>query len=243
MNLVQVLRVATVAALCCMTGLALAQGAPALSGTYGNLSLSAGSGDLNGYELTLLPQAGGTYVVLQCAQGAPSAPVLAPVHRIGETLTFEIQQPNNACNGTYSATLSEDGLALRGPDGRTQTLPQGPSYWASHAGSRAATPYESATEPYFKALNAMCPASGLQHLPTAQLSSQIEKFEPQLTAAQEKSFQRAATLRCDGSMVGSGCGNVGFLEAAQRDGFLPKFVQFVCSRPVKCSGPGVCTGQ
>ncbi|SNS22141.1 hypothetical protein SAMN05421770_10145 [Granulicella rosea] len=243
MDFAGVLRAASAVALSCIASMALAQGAPSLAGTYSNLSPGAGAGDLNGYELTLLPQAGGTYAVLQCAQGAPSTPVLAPVHRMGDTISFEIQQPNHACNGVYSATLHEDGLDLRGPDGQSQTLPQRPSYWISHTGRVAPTPLESANEPYFRALNASCPDRNLQHLPPAQLSFQIEKFEPRLTPEQHKSVDRATTQRCDGAIVGSGCGNVGFLEAAQRDGFLPKFVQFVCGQPVKCSGPGACSGQ
>jgi hypothetical protein len=55
-----------------------AQTVQPLYGTFSNLSLSMASGDINGYEIMIIPQGVSFWIVFQCSEGTPSSPVLVP---------------------------------------------------------------------------------------------------------------------------------------------------------------------
>jgi hypothetical protein len=213
-----------------------------LTGTFSNMSASKESGDINGYEIVAIPQADGPWIVFQCSEGAPSPPVLVPIQVNGDTFSFNVEDHDNACNGSYIATRTKIGLTLRGAsDGETQTLLKGPSYWTNH--KPVLTPYERATRPFFRALQVSCRDKHLEDLPPADLNYQIELFEPKLTGQQDKEFRAEAKVRCKNAIAGTGCGNVAFLDIAERRAFLPNFVEEICHAQLKCSAVGECTSK
>ena len=146
-----------------------------LSGTFSNMSASKQSGDIHGYEIVVVPQAGGPWIVFQCSEGAPSSPVLVPIKENGNSFSFVVKDPGNVCNGSYVARRDPSGLTLLGAaDGETQNLTKGKSYWANHGALRAS--YERTAKPFFKALRSSCPAKHLEDLPGPELNYQIELF-------------------------------------------------------------------
>lgn len=213
-----------------------------LSGTFSNMSLSKQSGDINGYEVVVIPQAGSPWIVFQCSEGAPSSPVLVPINEDGVSFSFTVKDAGNVCNGSYVGTRTPTGLTLRGAaDGETQTLIRKPSYWAGN--EPMPTPYERTSGPFFKAVQASCPEKHLENLPSADLNFQIEQFEPKLSPQQDKEFLAEAKAGCRDSIAGTGCGNVAFLHVAERRAFLSSFVQEICHSQLKCSAPGECTSR
>ncbi|WP_263377217.1 hypothetical protein [Granulicella aggregans] len=213
-----------------------------LSGTFSNMSASKESGDINGYEIAVIPQGASPWIVFQCSEGAPSSPVLVPIKEDGNTFSFTVKDPGNACNGAYVATRTQAGLTLRGAaDGETQNLLKGQSYWAKHEYSQ--TPYERTAKPFFEALQASCPDKHLENLPAPDLNYQIELFEPNLTPQQDKEFLAEAKVSCKDAIAGTGCGNVAFLDVAERREFLPKFVKEICHSQLKCTAFGECTSK
>lgn len=111
---------------------------------------------------------------------------------------------------------------------------------ADDTASRPMTPYERATAPFFSALSHACPSKNLQLLLPADLNFQIEKFEPTLTPDQDRHFRQVALDHCKNSIAGTGCGNVGFLEVAQQDHFMDRFVAALCELPIRCTAPAEC---
>lgn len=107
-----------------------------LRGIYSNLAFSPESGDLNGFEITVLPQANGTQIVFQCSQGAPSSPVLVAVQENGRTISFAVNQEDSACNGSYTGEITSGGLLLRGPEAQKALLSSRVSYWSVHPSRR-----------------------------------------------------------------------------------------------------------
>ena len=219
-----------------------AQTVQPLNGTFSNISSSKESGDINGYEIVVIPQGVSPWIVFQCSEGAPSSPVLVPIKEDGNTFRFTVKDPGNVCNGSYLATRTPSGLMLRGAaDGAPQNLLKGQSYWAKHELSQ--TPYERTAKPFFEALQASCPDKHLENLPGPDLNHQIELFEPKLTPQQDKEFLAKAKVRCKDAIAGTGCGNVAFLDVAERRAVLPKFVDEICHSPLKCTAPGECTSK
>jgi len=105
----------------------------------------------------------------------------------------------------------------------------------------ADTRYDDATRPYFLALDQKCPAKKLQNLPPSDLNYHVELFEVGLPPSQDHDVTRAARHACSRAASGMECGNVAFLEVAQREHFLDHFVDYLCSQPAACTGPGECT--
>ena len=103
------------------------------------------------------------------------------------------------------------------------------------------TPYALATRPFFLALDHKCPTKKLQDLPPGDLNYQVELFEPSLTPAQDRDFTKAAKKACAKSIAGTGCGNVAFLDTAEREHFLDQFVDYLCSLPASCTAFLECT--
>ena len=213
-----------------------------MNGTFSNLNASKQSGDINGYEIVVIPQAGSFWIVFQCSEGAPSSPVLVPTKKNGNSFSFVVKDPGNVCNGSYVARRTPAGLSLLGAaDGEPKNLIKGKSYWANH--DVPPTPYERAAKPFFKALQASCPEKHLENLPGPDLNYQIELFEPKLTPQQDKEFLAEAKASCKDAIAGTGCGNVAFLDVAEHKAILPKFVQEICHSKLRCTAPGECTSK
>lgn len=106
-------------------------------GTYSNLSRSRQSGDLNGYELTLVAQPGSAYAVFECAQGAPSKTKFVPVRLTGTRISFTVNDADNACNGEYTGVFGAGGARLHSMVvGDTQLVPRRMSFWVTSATAR-----------------------------------------------------------------------------------------------------------
>ena len=102
--------------------------APKLSGTFTNLQYHDDSGDLTGWEVSLIPQADGSYFALvQVAEG--SAPQIftgrATLSANSVRIVIEGQGP---FSGTYVGTLKSSELQLTTPSGEVARLSRG-SYW------------------------------------------------------------------------------------------------------------------
>ena len=209
-------------------------------GTYSNLARSAESGDLNGYELTLVAQSGrGAVAVFECAHGAESKTVFVPVQVVGRRLSFRIQDEGNDCNGDYSGVLVAGGLRLHSAAiGDTEFVPRAVSFWASTL--PPATKYEKATDPLFDRLAMACPAKDLEEMAPADLDLQIEGFTPLLSVPQRRRFKARVEAECKDSIAGVGCGNVAFLEMAVREGYLVRFVKALCRADLVCTEQSVC---
>ena len=105
----------------------------------------------------------------------------------------------------------------------------------------ADTLYDTVTRPYFLALDQRCPAKKLQNLPPSDLNYHVELFEAGLPPSQDRDVTKAAKHACSRAASGMECGNVAFLEVAQREHFLDHFVDYLCSQPTTCTAPGECT--
>jgi hypothetical protein len=105
----------------------------------------------------------------------------------------------------------------------------------------ADTPYEAATRPYFLALDQKCPDKKLQDLSPSDLNYHVELYKVGLPPSQDNDVTKAARHACSRAASGMECGNVAFLEVAQRDHFLDRFVDYLCRQPAACTGPGECT--
>ena len=105
----------------------------------------------------------------------------------------------------------------------------------------ADTLYDTVSRPYFLALDQKCPAKKLRYLPPSDLNEKIELFEAGLPPSQDHDVTKAAKHACSRAASGMECGNVAFLEVAQREHFLDHFVGYLCSQPAVCTGPGECT--
>ena len=225
----------------CVTTLHGQTGQP-LRGTFSNMSASKQSGDINGYEIIMIPQVRSPWIVFQCSEGAPSLPVLVPITEAGNSFSFVVKDPGNVCNGSYVAKRTRSGLSLRGTsNGEEQILLKGQSYWANH--ESVLTPYERTTKPFFKALQASCPEKHLENLPGPDLNYQIELFEPKLTPRQNREFLAQAEVSCKAAIAGTGCGNVAFLDVVEHRAILHKFVEEICHSKLTCTAPGECTSK
>ncbi len=100
-------------------------------GTYSSLVYGAkDTGDLNGTELTVIPQYISAYVLFQCAEGVPSMPLLVPAKVTSDSVDFVIPDSTDAmCPGKYHGVLTARGLRLA-HNGSVELIPRRRSYWA-----------------------------------------------------------------------------------------------------------------
>lgn len=95
----------------------------AIEGTYENLTVGKGSGDLEGMRIILIDGGGGIYAIVQEAAGGVElpAPALAEVTVKGTDISFSIKFPGQDETQTFSGKVSASGLRLRrGPPGTAE---------------------------------------------------------------------------------------------------------------------------
>ena len=115
----------------------LSQDTPALRhgigfGTFSDLHCIEESGDVLGTEVTVIPQYTSAYAIFQCAEGAPTTPVLIPVQIRGNQITFKVSSPES-CPGTYTGVVTSSGMKLsvtQSDFNGNGVLPRRKSYWA-----------------------------------------------------------------------------------------------------------------
>jgi len=110
------------------SGMAAEQAAK-VGGTFSSLEYHAESGDLNGWEVTLIPQADGSYFVLiQVAEG--QAPEIFTGRAVANGSVFRITVAGKGpLAGTYMGSVTADELKLKTPVGNTERLKRKRSYW------------------------------------------------------------------------------------------------------------------
>jgi hypothetical protein len=87
----------------------------AIEGTYENLTVGQGSGDLEGMRVILIDGGGGIYAIVQEAAGGVElpAPVLSEVTVKGNDISFAIKFPGQDEIQKFSGIVSASGLRLR----------------------------------------------------------------------------------------------------------------------------------
>jgi hypothetical protein len=108
---------------------------PGIFGTFTKFEVDrtvAGSGDIDGYEVVVLPGIDHPNVVFQCAAGDVEQPVLVPARVEGLRLSFDV--PTGPCSGHYEVRLKGNVLVMTHGD-ETVMLPRGRSYWAPRISS------------------------------------------------------------------------------------------------------------
>jgi hypothetical protein len=63
---------------------------PRIAGTYSSLQYNAQSGDLQGYEVLIIPTDVGYKAIVQIGEGAPGQVYICQVSQEGEILSFDI---------------------------------------------------------------------------------------------------------------------------------------------------------
>lgn len=91
----------------------------AIEGTYENLTVGQGSGDLEGMRIILIDGGGGIHAIVQEAAGGVELPkpALAEVTVKGTDIRFSIKFPGQDETQTFSGKVSASGLRLRGGPG------------------------------------------------------------------------------------------------------------------------------
>ncbi len=112
---------------------------PAIAtGTYSSLAYNDESGDLNGYEIEVLPAAKGTKLVLQIAEGELVDVVVAEASQADGTITASFELPRRGgCR--LSARVVESSLVVSFDFGNgaidTATLARSVGYWDRNVAS------------------------------------------------------------------------------------------------------------
>jgi hypothetical protein len=100
-----------------MTAFSQKRTSPSVSveGTYENLTIGEGSGDLEGMRIILIDGGGGIYAIVQEAAGGVElpAPALAEVAVKGTDISFTIKFPGQDEAESFSGKVSAAGLRLR----------------------------------------------------------------------------------------------------------------------------------
>jgi hypothetical protein len=90
-----------------------------IEGTYDNLTVGKGSGDLEGIRVILIDGGGGIYAIVQQAEGGVELP--APASTLvtvkGTDISFSVKFPGHDESQMFSGKVSASGLSLRS-DGR-----------------------------------------------------------------------------------------------------------------------------
>ena len=103
-----------------------------IEGTYENLTVGKGSGDLEGMRVMLIDGGGGIHAIVQEAGGGVELPdpATAKVDVEGAKVSFSIKFPGQDEAQTFSGTVTAAGLRLRRGD------PTRPSFLGSLPGDR-----------------------------------------------------------------------------------------------------------
>lgn len=100
-----------------LTALAQKRGVPPVSieGTYENLTVGRGSGDLEGIRVMLIDGGGGIYAIVQQAEGGVELP--APASTLvtvkGTGISFSVKLAGHDESQMFSGKVSASGLRLR----------------------------------------------------------------------------------------------------------------------------------
>ena len=98
-----------------------AQSAP-VAGIYENFKVGAGSGDLEGMRIVIIPAADTFYAMVQIAQGGAEdpKPVFVDATVKGMTVEFTVNDQK------YTGTVSVAGMRVKDADGQTHVLKRRP---------------------------------------------------------------------------------------------------------------------
>ncbi len=101
-------------------------------GTFSNLRYIEEGGDVLGVEITILPQYETAYAIVQCAEGAPTAPVLVPIELKGNHFHFVLRTGRSGSDGDFSGTISQRGMTLHSTSEVCAGgfIPRRSSYWS-----------------------------------------------------------------------------------------------------------------
>lgn len=94
-----------------------------IEGTYENLTVGQGSGDLEGMRVILIEGGGGIHAIVQEAAGGVELPdpALTEVTVKGADISFSIKFPGQDETQTFSGRVSASGMRLRrGPPGSAE---------------------------------------------------------------------------------------------------------------------------
>jgi hypothetical protein len=83
-----------------------------VAGTYGDLAVNAESGDLGGFEITLIPEnfeTGDYKAIFQCDEGWLSPVVMVPAKVRGDAVRFSVPAPS-FCQGTVEGRITKFGF-------------------------------------------------------------------------------------------------------------------------------------
>jgi hypothetical protein len=111
-----------------------AQSSARITGTFSNLRYNKEAGDLLGYELKIVPAAGGRFQgALQIAEGAPSELMVVDIQAKGPDISFSIPDKYESYAGQFSGTVAAAGLKgefkFKGGGGEKVELKRGKGYW------------------------------------------------------------------------------------------------------------------
>ena len=101
-----------------------------ITGMYSSLEFNEEGGDLLGMEMYLVYGGGDAYFALvQCAEGAPTAPLLVPVKVSGSKVSFNLTG-SPECGTSFTGVVSKDGLRGRfAGQEEDRWLPRKRGYW------------------------------------------------------------------------------------------------------------------
>ena len=110
-------------------GAVAAEQGPKVSGTFSSLEYHAESGDLVGWEVTLIPQADGSYFALvQVAEGQAPQVFTGRAIATGATIRITVEGKGPLA-GTYVGTVTTAEIQLKTPVGDSERLKRKRSYW------------------------------------------------------------------------------------------------------------------
>jgi len=100
-------------------------------GTFSGLHYIEEAGDVTGVEITIVPQYETAYAIVQCAEGAPTAPIFVPIDLKGNSFHFVIKTGNSSYDGDFSGTISQRGMILHSTSEMCTGgfIPRRASYW------------------------------------------------------------------------------------------------------------------
>ena len=104
---------------------------PQITGVYSSLSIHRETLDVLVQELIISKMSASTYaVILQCAEGQVSRPILADAILAKGFLTFT--PSDHTCGNEFSVHILMSGLRLSIDGAKEQFLPRHHSFWETH---------------------------------------------------------------------------------------------------------------